>query len=81
MKNFTKDDWLEKIQVSGDWEGTPITYQYWSGFFMYEHLVDKYGSDKIIEIMLDFPYTKDFNKSSLFIFSKLFFKFSISFMF
>jgi len=63
IKLFSIEEWKDKIIKDSPFEGVPITHQYWSGFFIYEYLIKSYGVDLVMEVMLDFPKTIDFDKS------------------
>ncbi len=65
IKSMSSNEWLEIIYKDGNFEGPPVTYEYWSGFLMYEYLIINFGLSKIMELMENFVLTKNFRKSML----------------
>jgi len=63
IKSWNIEEWKHKLKHDSNFEGIPITHQYWSGFFVYEYLINTYGIDLLIELMLDFIITLNFDVS------------------
>ena len=63
IKSASKDNWYKILLNDGNFETIPVTYEYWSGFLVYENLVINFGVDKVIDLIIDFADTKDFRKS------------------
>lgn len=63
IKSASIEDWYKILLKDGDFEGIPVTYEYWAGFFVYEELINEFGTDKVMGLVVDFSKTLDFRKS------------------
>lgn len=63
IKNNSKDDWFSILSNDTNFEGIPVTYEYWSGFIVYEYLIDKFGIDLVMSVQKDFVKTLNFRES------------------
>ncbi len=63
IKSASSDDWYDILCNDADFEGIPVTYEYWAGFFVYEDLVNDFGIEKIMSLTVDFANTLDFRQS------------------
>ncbi len=63
IKSFSKEDWYNNLLNDSGFEGVPVTYEYWSGFLIYEYLVNNFGVKNVMNILVDFVETVDFRHS------------------
>lgn len=63
IKQASQDDWYNILLNDSNFEGIPVTYEYWSGFLVYENLVNTFGIDKVVGLIKDFTQTMDFRES------------------
>lgn len=63
IKSLNVEGWHDILSNDGNFEGPPVTYEYWAGFLIYEFLILQFGIDKVMELMLDFVVTKNFRVS------------------
>lgn len=63
IKSLDVEGWHKVLSNDGNFEGPPVTYEYWAGFLIYEFLILQFGIDKVMGLMLDFVETKNFRVS------------------